>query len=89
MKTITVQLQIDEQAIPEDKIQVKLAEHLKGTEFDLISFTENDEREQTDSTYAKMHASLPSKPDGVDPDINSAGAGGQVSPDSSGYPKIK
>ncbi|MDQ0246053.1 hypothetical protein J2S09_003640 [Bacillus fengqiuensis] len=89
MKTITVQLQIDEQAIPQDKIQVKLAEHLKGTEFDLIAVTENEESTQTDSTYEKMHSSLPSQPDGVEPDINSAGAGGQVSPDSSGYPKIK
>ncbi|PWW28475.1 hypothetical protein DFO73_106291 [Cytobacillus oceanisediminis] len=87
MKTINVELQYDEQELNKDQTKVfdQLKEQLDGTGFQVVTIMENDKylQEHSGLPNQKKNKVLPSQPEGVEPDINSSGAGGMVSPDSS------
>lgn len=86
MKTINVELQYDEKELNKDQTKVfdQLKEHLDETGFHVVTIMENDKYSQEHSGLPnqKKNKVLPSQPEGVEPDINSSGAGGMVSPDS-------
>ncbi|WP_175987879.1 hypothetical protein [Bacillus sp. Marseille-Q1617] len=87
MKTLTLTLEYSPDSLTADEAKEQVKNKLEGSELKLVSLSED--MESTDSSYDKMHSSMPDQPKGADPDVNSTGAGGMVSPDSSGYPNKK
>ncbi|KON87640.1 hypothetical protein AF332_12910 [Sporosarcina globispora] len=87
MKTINVELQYDDQEMKNDQTKVfdQLKKRLEGTGFQVVTIMENDQylKEHSGLPNQKKNKVLPSQPEGVEPDVNSSGAGGMVSPDSS------
>ena len=87
MKTINVELQYDDQelTINQTKAFDQLKSHIEGTGFKVVTIMENDQylKENSGLPNQKKNKVLPSQPEGAEPDINSSGAGGMVSPDSS------
>ncbi|MBM7649539.1 hypothetical protein JOC78_002513 [Bacillus ectoiniformans] len=86
MKTLTVKMEYTGSDAQE---QLQMA--LEGTDFKLLALDEANQNStgHTDSSYEKMHNSLPNQPEGAAPDVSSSGAGGMVSPDSDAYPNKK
>jgi hypothetical protein len=84
VKTLTIEVEYSQEALSADKAKDQIKKALDGSDFKVVSFA--DTQSDTDSSHNKMHSSLPNQPKGADPDVNSTGAGGMVSPDSSGYP---
>ncbi|MEG9295492.1 hypothetical protein V6B33_03440 [Mangrovibacillus sp. Mu-81] len=84
MKTLTIEVEYSPDSLSTDEAKDQIKKSLVGSDFKVVSFA--DSQSDTDSSYKKMHSSLPNQPKGADPDVNSTGAGGMVSPDSSGYP---
>lgn len=87
MKTINVELQYDDQELTNNQAKAfdQLKSHLEGTGFKVVTIMENDQylKENSSLPNQKKNKVLPSQPEGAEPDINSSGAGGMVSPDSS------
>ncbi|UOE53968.1 hypothetical protein LIT38_17925 [Bacillus sp. CMF12] len=87
MKTINVELQYDDQEMNNNQTKVfnQLKNQLEGTGFKVVTIMENDLylKEHSGLPNQKKNKVLPSQPEGAEPDINSSGAGGMVSPDSS------
>ncbi|MDF2035951.1 hypothetical protein [Cytobacillus oceanisediminis] len=87
MKTINVELQYDDQEMNNNQTKVfdQLKNQLEGTGFKVVTIMENDQylKEHSGLPNQKKNKVLPSQPEGAEPDINSSGAGGMVSPDSS------
>ncbi|MEK3853658.1 hypothetical protein [Cytobacillus sp. FSL H8-0458] len=87
MKTINVELQYDDQEMNNNQTKAfdKLKSHLEGTGFKVVTIMENDQylKDNSGLPSQKKNKVLPSQPEGAEPDINSSGAGGMVSPDSS------
>lgn len=87
MKTINVELQYDDQELNNNQTKIfdQLKNQLEGTGFKVVTIMENDQylKENSGLPNQKKNKVLPSQPEGAEPDINSSGAGGMVSPDSS------
>ncbi|MBH9966903.1 hypothetical protein ACKA06_16620 [Rossellomorea oryzaecorticis] len=83
MNTIKVELEYSPDSLSADEAKNKIKKSLENSGLKVVSF---DAGGDTDSSFDKMHSSLPNQPDFAEPDVNSTGAGGMVSPDSSGYP---
>ncbi|WP_456271417.1 hypothetical protein [Bacillus sp. AK031] len=91
MKTLEVKLEYKDSS-KESNAREKLENLLEDSNFKLIALKENADGKssaRTDSSFDKMHSSLPDQPEKGDPDVSSAGAGGMVSPDSGAYPNRK
>jgi hypothetical protein len=87
MRTLTIELEYAQDSVSVEAVENQLKKKLEGSDFKVISLSEGSH--YTDSSYDKMHSSSPGQPQEVEPDVNSTGAGGMVSPDSSGYPNKK
>jgi hypothetical protein len=83
LNTIKVELEYSPDSLSADEAKNKIKKSLENSGLKVVSF---DAGGDTDSSFDKMHSSLPNQPDFAEPDVNSTGAGGMVSPDSSGYP---
>ncbi|WP_370223117.1 hypothetical protein [Cytobacillus sp.] len=87
MKTLNVELQYDDQVMNDNETKVfdQLKNQFEGTGFKVVTIMENDQylKEHSGLPNQKKNKVLPSQPEGAEPDINSSGAGGMVSPDSS------
>lgn len=83
MNTIKVELEYSPDSLSADEAKDQIKKSLEDSGLKVVSF---DAGGDTDSSFDKMHSSLPNQPDFAEPDVNSTGAGGMVSPDSSGYP---
>ncbi|XXM71307.1 hypothetical protein ACQ0QQ_16595 [Lysinibacillus sphaericus] len=83
MNTIKIELEYSKESLSAEEAKGEIQRSLEGSGFKVVSFQAGGD---TDSSVKKMHSSLPNQPDFAEPDVNSTGAGGMVSPDSSGYP---
>jgi hypothetical protein len=83
LNTIKIELEYSPDSLSADEAKDQIKKSLEDSGLKVVSF---DAGGDTDSSVNKMHSSLPNQPDFAEPDVNSSGAGGMVSPDSSGYP---